>query len=569
MRRIVTFMLCAILVLTCLPLTVMQADAAYENTYKNTGDQRADIIGVALTQVGYMEGSNNYTKYGVWFGHSNMAWCGAFVSWCANQAGIPSSVLKKNGFASASSFGLSNTFKAASRLPQSGDLFFKDNGNHTGLVYYVSGDYFYTLEGNTWENDSSKQGVYIRKRKLHDAYYFASPNYNGANSHSHTYETKVESAHPHKEYQLCTSCNAKSYTGNTSKVADCKECIMASCSHSYGSYTKYNATYHKATCKHCGYVAQVKHSWGNDKVIKEATCKTVGTKQQTCSVCGETKTVDIPKNSAHSYGEWMYKDETVHCRTCTSCDHVEEKKHTPSKTYGADAASHWRTCSDCMGRIGVESHKRGSDSCDAPCKTCSYKESAVHEYAQQWAYDENSHWHTCLHCSAVEAKAAHTYSADCDESCDECGYIRETVHNWGAELHSDKNGHWSECDDCGQKSDVLSHNPGSGATEDHAQLCKDCGFEMVPVLTHVLTAMDYSHDENTHWLNGTNEAESHNWDIESGKCTVCGMPAPTVQGAVEIPWMIVLPAVAGACMLSALLIALSLIHKRKKALVPA
>ena len=81
MRRIVTFMLCAILVLTCLPLTVMQADAAYENTYKNTGDQRADIIGVALTQVGYMEGSNNYTKYGVWFGHSNMAWGGAFVSW--------------------------------------------------------------------------------------------------------------------------------------------------------------------------------------------------------------------------------------------------------------------------------------------------------------------------------------------------------------------------------------------------------------------------------------------------------------------------------------------------------
>ena len=44
----------------------------------------------------------------------------------------------------------------------------------------------------------------------------------------------------------------------------------------------------------------------------------------------------------------------MHCRTCTSCGHVEEKKHTLSKTYGADAASHWRTCSDCMGRIGVE-----------------------------------------------------------------------------------------------------------------------------------------------------------------------------------------------------------------------
>ena len=49
------------------------------------------IIAVAWTQLGYTEGANNYTKYGVWYtgynpddeDYSNTAWCAMFVSWCA------------------------------------------------------------------------------------------------------------------------------------------------------------------------------------------------------------------------------------------------------------------------------------------------------------------------------------------------------------------------------------------------------------------------------------------------------------------------------------------------------
>ncbi len=47
-----------------------------------------DFVQTALDEVGYQEGSNNYTKYGDWYGSPNAAWCVMFVSWCANQAGI-------------------------------------------------------------------------------------------------------------------------------------------------------------------------------------------------------------------------------------------------------------------------------------------------------------------------------------------------------------------------------------------------------------------------------------------------------------------------------------------------
>ena len=62
-RSLVTLILIVVLMI---PFFAIQANAAYENTYSNTGNMRNDIIGVALTQVGYTEGANNYTKYGVW-----------------------------------------------------------------------------------------------------------------------------------------------------------------------------------------------------------------------------------------------------------------------------------------------------------------------------------------------------------------------------------------------------------------------------------------------------------------------------------------------------------------------
>ena len=42
-----------LLLLPLLITLIVPANAAYENTHKNTGDQRKDIIAVAKTQLGY------------------------------------------------------------------------------------------------------------------------------------------------------------------------------------------------------------------------------------------------------------------------------------------------------------------------------------------------------------------------------------------------------------------------------------------------------------------------------------------------------------------------------------
>ena len=66
------FLLVVLSILLCLPFSLsLPAEAAYENTHVNTGDQATDLVEVARTQVGYHEGTNNYTKYNVWFGSLN------------------------------------------------------------------------------------------------------------------------------------------------------------------------------------------------------------------------------------------------------------------------------------------------------------------------------------------------------------------------------------------------------------------------------------------------------------------------------------------------------------------
>ena len=57
--RRLSLLMAILIVLSLLPQLAIPAQAAYENTYKNTGDHRKDIIGVALTQVGYLEGNGS------------------------------------------------------------------------------------------------------------------------------------------------------------------------------------------------------------------------------------------------------------------------------------------------------------------------------------------------------------------------------------------------------------------------------------------------------------------------------------------------------------------------------
>ena len=138
-RNIALFLAAVTALCFMLPKTLPLNAAAqeYENTYVNTGNQRKDIIGVALTQLDYSEGTNNDSKYGTWFGTANLDWCGAFVTWCARQAEVSEEILARCAIADPNPGYYDIPYYTSDvYTPQPGDLFFTKHYSHVGLVYY-------------------------------------------------------------------------------------------------------------------------------------------------------------------------------------------------------------------------------------------------------------------------------------------------------------------------------------------------------------------------------------------------------------------------------------------------
>ena len=140
-RRIISIILVIAICLSFLSVSAISATAYsmdYPNTHINTGNQVQDIISIAKTQVGYTE--NYGTKYGAWMGYSNMAWCAAFLSWCANEAGIPSSIFPRSasvgGFINLGAYHFATDISGY--IPKAGDIMlFKPLANSRTDSYYT------------------------------------------------------------------------------------------------------------------------------------------------------------------------------------------------------------------------------------------------------------------------------------------------------------------------------------------------------------------------------------------------------------------------------------------------
>lgn len=464
MRKAIVLMLMVVLLVSSVP---MQVHAAYENTYTNTGNQRADIIGVALTQVGYTEGANNDTKYGTWAGHPNTAWCGWFVSWCARQAGIPTSVLRTNGLANPSNFGLTSYYTSTEYTPRPGDLFFKKNFSHVGIVYYVDGAYFYTLEGNTSTTTYDGIAVMSRRRALSE-FYFAPPAYTSDDgtavtpppAHTHNYsQVGYDNSHPHKEYKKC-SCGEKSYTGNTRTDSDCSTCAQSSCEHTYGNWSSAGNSNHQKKCTKCGYKQTASHTWKDGEVIKEATCKEPGEKNQVCSECSAKRTQKIEKLDDHEYEDWIPVDEQTHKRICKHCEKEETGEHFLLKDQNGemivqgDDKGHWYQCADCCQKTQVSDHNLKA------------------------AFDESGHWQVCQDCERVVDQKSHTFDHDCDKDCGDCEFTRETTHTFGETINSDDTAHWYACINCNERKDEGTHSYQMVEWENDTfvEQCSVCGY---------------------------------------------------------------------------------------------
>ena len=212
----------AIVFSLCAPAYALLPDPDYQmsSSYKSgkyyqnlinvqlTGDMRKDIVAVARSQYGYMEGNsssslsgesaggencteyaNFYTYYsnkyyGDHYNYQRNAWCGMFVSFCAYMAKIPSTVMRLSAETAPWKYGLygSNALqgsnyktlydlkvKGGSYVPQPGDIIFfgrSASTNPTHVTYCHLGiiesvDIKYDDSGkmsmviNTFEGNSS------------------------------------------------------------------------------------------------------------------------------------------------------------------------------------------------------------------------------------------------------------------------------------------------------------------------------------------------------------------------------------------------------------------------------
>ena len=236
--RLVAIILSVIIAVSCITVAIIPASAAtYRNgaqsgpssSYKNgryysnytkvplTGDNRTDLLAIALSQLGYQEGnsngafsgevagSSNYVEFsynmgdlGLGYGGSDYPWCACFVSWCLYQSHCTDQAtykalgryhvgdydyiwkeiscsqwvrqLKGAGYYKYSAY------EGGSYTPKYGDLVFFQNSSgigHIGICLYTSGGRIYTVEGNTSDSsglETNGGGVYFKNYSLSSSY---------------------------------------------------------------------------------------------------------------------------------------------------------------------------------------------------------------------------------------------------------------------------------------------------------------------------------------------------------------------------------------------------------------
>ena len=303
----------------------------------------------------------------------------------------------------------------------------------------------------------------------------------------------------------------------------------------------------------------------------------------------------------------------------------EQSKHTASQEWSHDESSHWKTCAShlyCTEQLDKAAHKTVLNKVDdanhsADCE-CGYKAVAPHDwndgvvteeatctqdgvktftcecgatktekidrlghdFAEEWAGDEDYHWHKCSRCDATNDKAEHqwtetdrtpateTENGKVTYECSVCKATKEEVlyydpHVAAKEWSHDENYHWHACtahENCAEQMDKAEHDWDDGVVTEEATCTQKgertftctCGAtktEEIAQLDHDFTG-DWLSDADGHWhkcknCDATDEKVAHEMQYidapESnkhiGECKVCGYkgsPADHVWGEGEV-----------------------------------
>lgn len=272
--------------------------------------------------------------------------------------------------------------------------------------------------------------------------------------------------------------------------------VTVACKHSFNSWSKVDGATHTRKCSTCGAVETKAHVFdhGCDK---------------SCNDCGATRT------TAHSYKtEWSSTGE-YHFHECRICgDWKDDENHTPGDPATEQAP---QICTICQ-RVLVE------------------KLEHVHELDSNIQSDETGHWYNCAKCDEKAEFAEHIYLFDCDALCDACGYTRPTQvpHTPSEQWAADENGHWHPCSVCQEKVEETAHTGDVNVLEPKCDICQH--------------AMAHEHRYEEKWVSNTEEhwhecvcgekadTQSHTWDdgvvteepyrdkqgVMTYTCTLCG-----------------------------------------------
>ncbi len=139
----------------------------------------AKLVEVAKEEIGTVEGpKDNETKYGAYTKANFQPWCGSFVMWCANEAGVkvPNTVYTPSGAAAFKKSG--RWYDAQICDPEPGDIAYfdfpgdgVDRISHVGIVVKDNEDgTVWCIEGNTSGDPKKSQrngGEVVKKLRAY------------------------------------------------------------------------------------------------------------------------------------------------------------------------------------------------------------------------------------------------------------------------------------------------------------------------------------------------------------------------------------------------------------------
>lgn len=224
-------------------------------------------------------------------------------------------------------------------------------------------------------------------------------------AHTHNYLWVDNGDGTHKQHCSADSCDVPDIDRGSHDFSD-GNCICGKAkpvsehSHFFGDWISDGEITHTHICS-CGESETENHSWNEGTLTTPPSCKNVGLKTYTCTVCNETKTESIDKLTTHTFTRESAEEKYL--KTYASC---------------TNRAVYYKSCSVCGAK--------GED-------TFEYGEVTEHPFMSWSDNGDDGHIRFCS-CGAYETKP-HNFS---DGNC-VCGKAKPIVPTDGLEFELNYN----------------------------------------------------------------------------------------------------------------------------------